>query len=94
MKIILRFTVLITTLIAMLCLFLLTADKYDVIYDSDPFIKSGSFINDSDGKMASGVVVCLAVLLQSAFCFYEKAKIWKLFSFVLILSTLLFYAVR
>lgn len=96
MRIFLRLSSLVIYFLLLLFIFLVTEDKYSLIYDLDPSIPDGSFIDNSDGsgKELGAVTLGVIFVLQAiVFCFSPDKK-WRGAAVLLAALAAILYMVR
>jgi len=85
MRLLVRMSSIVIYFFLVLFIFLVTEDKYSLIYDLDPSIPDGSFIDNSDGsgKELAAVTLGLIFLLQSASFYFSRDKKWRIAAVIL-----------
>jgi len=95
MIILLRISILLIYLSAMLLLYVLGVDKYSWISEMDPSMSPHSIVNDSSNQhLVSSILVAFIIMMQLFYFIFEKSKKWKAISVILFSLIVSLYVFR
>lgn len=82
--------------VLVIAMFIATEDKYSLIYDMDPSIPEGSFVDNGNGSgnEIGAVALFLILLLQSISFYFFRGKKWRVTSIVFAVFAVFLFVMR